>query len=52
VYGIRGKNFLLTMLNLFDTQSELRIVQDQIGAPTWFRWLAESTADVPAGLTI
>jgi dTDP-4-dehydrorhamnose reductase len=48
VYGSRGKNFLLTMLNLFERQSELRIVRDQIGAPTWCRWLAESTADILA----
>jgi dTDP-4-dehydrorhamnose reductase len=48
VYGIRGKNFLLTMLNLFEDRDELKIVDDQIGAPTWCRWLAESTAQVLA----
>ena len=46
VYGSRGKNFLLTMLKLFEERSEIRIVDDQIGAPTWCRWLAESTAQV------
>jgi len=46
VYGARGKNFLLTMLKLFEERDELRIVDDQIGGPTWCRWLAESTSRV------
>lgn len=44
VYGSRGKNFLLSMLRLAKTQRELRIVNDQIGAPTWCRMIAEMTA--------
>ncbi|KAA6187785.1 dTDP-4-dehydrorhamnose reductase [Thiohalocapsa marina] len=44
VYGVRGRNFLLTMLNLFRERTELRIVDDQIGTPTWSRMLAEVTA--------
>jgi dTDP-4-dehydrorhamnose reductase len=44
VYGARGSNFLLTMLRLFDVRPELRIVDDQVGAPTWCRHLAQSTA--------
>jgi dTDP-4-dehydrorhamnose reductase len=46
VYGARGKNFLLTMLKLFEERDELRIVDDQIGGPTWCRWLAETTSRV------
>lgn len=46
VYGNRGKNFLLTMLRLAETRDELRIVDDQSGAPTWSRLIAEATAQV------
>ncbi|KAF0205655.1 MAG: dTDP-4-dehydrorhamnose [Gallionellaceae bacterium] len=50
VYGARGKNFLLTMLRLARERSELRIVNDQIGAPTWCRSLGEITAQMLAQL--
>lgn len=48
VYGARGSNFLLTMQRLFRERSELNIVADQIGAPTWCRSLADATAQVLA----
>lgn len=44
VYGARGRNFLLTILKLAKEKPELRIVDDQIGAPTWSRDIAEATA--------
>jgi dTDP-4-dehydrorhamnose reductase len=44
VYGMRGKNFLLTMLRLAKEREELRIVADQHGAPTWSRTIADTTA--------
>jgi dTDP-4-dehydrorhamnose reductase len=44
VYGMRGKNFLVTMMRLAAEREELRIVADQHGAPTWCRTLADTTA--------
>ena len=41
IYGARGKNFLLTMLGLCQAGKELRVVNDQLGAPTWCRAVAE-----------
>jgi dTDP-4-dehydrorhamnose reductase len=51
VYGTRGSNFLLTMLRLARERRLLRIVDDQIGAPTWCREIASATAALlPANL--
>ncbi len=44
IYGLRGKNFLLTVKRLAQERDELRIVADQFGAPTWCRTVAEATA--------
>jgi dTDP-4-dehydrorhamnose reductase len=44
VYGLRGKNFLLTMMRLARERDELRVVADQHGAPTWSRTIADTTA--------
>lgn len=52
VYGARGKNFLLTMLKLAKERSELRIVDDQVGAPTWSRTLAEVAAQIIAQMHV
>ena len=48
VYGNRGGNFLLTMLRLLRERELLRVVDDQIGSPTWSRLIAEATALVIA----
>jgi dTDP-4-dehydrorhamnose reductase len=46
VYGARGKNFLKTILKLAGERPELRIVDDQVGAPTWSRDLADATKKI------
>ncbi|MFC7299258.1 dTDP-4-dehydrorhamnose reductase [Herminiimonas aquatilis] len=50
IYGLRGKNFLLTVRRLAQERDELRIVADQFGAPTWSRTLAEVTGHALAQL--
>ena len=42
VYDAVGKNFLSTMLRLAETMPSLRVVDDQIGAPTHARALADA----------
>ncbi|HEX6829565.1 MAG TPA: dTDP-4-dehydrorhamnose reductase [Burkholderiales bacterium] len=46
VYAPRGKNFLLTILRLARERDELRIVADQMGAPTSAAAIAQATARV------
>lgn len=46
VYTIEGTNFLNTILRLAREQPELRIVDDQVGAPTWGRAIADMTAQL------
>jgi dTDP-4-dehydrorhamnose reductase len=46
VYSLHGKNFLLTMQRLLQEREELRVVADQIGAPTWAGSIARATAEL------
>lgn len=50
VYGMRGQNFLLTVMRLAAERDELRIVGDQFGSPTWCRTIADTTAQLVARL--
>lgn len=50
VYGSRGRNFLRTILKLAVEREELRIVADQIGAPTWSHDVANATGQIIGGL--
>jgi dTDP-4-dehydrorhamnose reductase len=44
VYGLRGSNFLLTMRRLMSERDELNVVDDQFGAPTWSRSIAQAAS--------
>lgn len=42
VYAAGGVNFVRTMLQLLAEKDEVRVVADQIGAPTWAKGLAQT----------
>lgn len=46
IYAPRGRNFLLTMLKLGGERKELKVVDDQFGAPTSARLVAQATTNV------
>lgn len=46
VFGLNGKNFIKTMLNLSKTHDTLRVVRDQIGTPTYTLDLARLLVDM------
>ena len=46
LYGIHGKNFVQTMLNLSKKNNELKVVNDQIGSPTYSKDLAIAISEL------
>jgi dTDP-4-dehydrorhamnose reductase len=44
IYGVHGSNFVKTILQRALEQEELKVVNDQWGAPTSASWLAERSA--------
>jgi dTDP-4-dehydrorhamnose reductase len=46
LYGKYGKNFVDTMINLSKTQKSIKVVNDQIGCPTWTVDLSEAVKNL------
>ncbi len=46
LYGKRGRNFVKTILNLAQNQRELKIVNDQVGSPTYTLDLAQKISEL------
>lgn len=46
VFGVNGKNFIKTMLNVGKTHDTLRVVSDQVGTPTYTYDLARLLVDM------
>ena len=46
VFGLNGKNFIRTMLNVAKTHDTVRVVNDQIGTPTYTHDLARLLVDM------
>jgi dTDP-4-dehydrorhamnose reductase len=49
VYGVHGHNFVKTMLRMATAGKPLRVVNDQVGTPTWTADIAAAIAALVAG---
>lgn len=48
VYGLDGNNFVTKALKWSRSQREMRVVDDQVGSPSWTRMLAQGTSEILA----
>ncbi len=46
LYGASGRNFLLTMLRLFNERTKINVVDDQVGTPTSTEAMAHILSDI------
>lgn len=46
LYGHRGSNFPTKIIAAADRTSTLRVVNDQLGSPSWSRWLADQVVEI------
>ena len=46
MFGVNGKNFIRTMINVGKTHDEVRVVNDQIGTPTYTLDLSRLLVDM------
>lgn len=46
LFGLHGKNFVDTILSLSVRMDQVRVVDDQVGKPTYTKDLAEKTAEI------
>lgn len=46
LYSHRGSNFPTKIIAAADRSSVLRVVKDQLGSPSWSRWLAEQVTEI------
>lgn len=46
LHGRHGANFVRTMIQLFKERDLVKVVDDQVGCPTWAGWLADVLLDL------
>lgn len=49
VYGVHGGNFMKTVMRLAQEQTQLTMINDQFGAPTWARTISRITREMLHG---